>query len=145
MAKNGFALILDADERLFPKDFEELKKKLGENFTDYWFTIENIEFDKKPEKVPCWVERLFLKEGVKFRTPKQSIYERRETNRPSNETNSGVSIKHFLPRLNGFENKRNEWYHKMQEQGFLGSPSKQQTYSSWKEFNPKRKEYPPYV
>ncbi len=153
------ALILDADERLTTKDFENLKKIIDKNPRQGY----NFDFyDIYPNGVIRFPlahnPRLFkVSEAVRYR---RKIWEVLYLNdEPFHRirgatVETGIAIKHFLSSEEAMTKKYKEWYNLLDnyyafEKDYLSvsadlsktPPSKISSSKMWKEYNPERERY----
>ncbi|MDP2907598.1 MAG: glycosyltransferase [Nanoarchaeota archaeon] len=153
------ALILDADERLTIKDFENLKKVIGNNPRQGY----NFEFyDIYPEGIIRFPlahnPRLFkVSENTRYR---KKIWEVLYLNDdpfhriPGAAVATGIAIKHFLSFEEAMDKKYQEWYNMLDnyytfEKDYLAvsadlpkrPPSKISSSKLWKAYNPQRDRY----
>ena len=144
-----YALVLDADERLFEDDFEDLENKMGDIETGFNFKISGIypggkKIDLSENRNPRlffnkWKNKYVGEVGEILLDPSGfSLEERGKT------TNIPVEIKHFLPVEKVYNKKINEFYNKIICRGFLKDfpqLSECPSFKEWKQLNPERERY----
>lgn len=155
-----YALVLDADERLFAADFKKLQKLLLLNPIAINFKLKNIWADYRSFKDAFYGDIYGAIINPRCFSLKQNLYFEPLLHGATGETlctnatgtsqeveylndtiKSGIEIKHFQPTMRGREYKREEWYTRLWR-GFLGSQKTLPHFADWKKLNPRRADYP---
>ena len=143
-----YSIVLDADERLTPKDFSELDRFVGVSQGEvYRFEFQHIDSFGQETTSPSWCRRMFLLgNGPSF---SGGIYEAFHIALSLSSIDVPVKIKHFLSSRFG-KDAKSKWYQSLREQldshvmatpiGGL-QPATYAGFSLWKEPNPHREKF----
>lgn len=154
-ATKKWSLILDADERLVETDFVTLAKEqemYGKEVRGYNIPVYNIYSSGNHVLIRGLNPRLFFKAGARFHRVMWEKVVFSSARVKLDCRKSLASIKHFLHEKEAEIEKMNEWYSTWpvdiavsDRGGFrpfrFDSPRDCPSYSSWKEFNPRRNKY----
>lgn len=149
----NYALILDADERLFTEDFSKLGRELKNNPIGINFMIQDIFLNIEVQPSYCGLHNprcfsLDKKEKFYYKNIKgkdtycEWLYEaNRQAIGNKRVIDSMISIKHFLPPTQNGLIKKENWY-ELFSNPKTQAQSKDPNFRLWKQLNPKRLEYP---
>lgn len=145
-----YALVLDADERLFEEDFKNLGDEIEatKKLRGYNIPIKKVrpEYVSSAEYHPH-NPRLFKNSGlIRYRgnlweIPMDLFFMVAADRKDVQEVELAVSIKHFLPEPYANIRKSVELYDPMANKLVFKRPSECSSFEMWKQLNPRRADY----
>ena len=144
------ALVLDADERLFEKDFEQLAKlEFDSDHRGYNILIEEVDPERylaprfHPHNPRIFLNSIFFRYRWDVWEALCDFSFKQVREREDIKKISSVTIKHFIPQSEGIYRKEVELYNPIWGKGPFQNlqPSACPSFNSWKQLNPRRARY----